>query len=43
MCNATLANGPLTCVRIETHVSGHVYQSLTGSWVPDGHADGGQG
>ena len=35
MCTATLADGPLTCVRPEGHSGGHVYHSAVGSWVPD--------
>jgi hypothetical protein len=43
MCNATLENGPLTCIRTDTHASGHVYASSSGSWVRDRHEDGGHG
>ena len=43
MCATTLENGPLTCVRTDSHVSGHVYQSQNGSWVRDRHEDGGHG
>jgi hypothetical protein len=43
MCDATLENGPLTCVRTESHDSGHVYMSSSGSWVQDKHEDGGHG
>ena len=43
MCTTTLENGPLTCVRTDSHDSGHVYQSHNGSWVQDRHEDGGHG
>lgn len=37
MCHATLAGGPLSCVRPQDHVGGHVYHSGHGSWVGDRH------
>jgi hypothetical protein len=43
MCNATLAGGPLSCVRPDHHDGGHAYQSQSGSWVDDGHGEGGHG
>ena len=43
MCDRTLEDGPLGCVRTDKHVSGHVYLSQSGSWVPDRHEDGGHG
>ncbi len=43
MCTATLANGPLTCVRPAGHHGGHEYHSHHGSWVDDGHKEGGHG
>ena len=43
MCTVTLENGPLTCVRTDAHVTGHVYQSQSGSWVRDRHEDAGHG
>jgi hypothetical protein len=43
MCDTTLENGPLGCVRTDSHVSGHVYLSSSGSWVQDRHEDGGHG
>ena len=43
MCDATLVNGPLVCVRTDAHVSGHVYESSDGSWVPDRHDDESRG
>jgi hypothetical protein len=43
MCDTTLENGPLGCVRTDSHVSGHVYHSQSGSWVQDRHEDGGHG
>ena len=43
MCTATLAGGPLTCVRPEGHQHGHEFHSLDGSWVNDHHLEGGHG
>ena len=43
MCTATLAGGPLTCVRPEGHDHGHEFQSLQGSWLNDRHGDGAHG
>ncbi|MGA8211569.1 MAG: hypothetical protein WB441_05950 [Nocardioidaceae bacterium] len=43
MCDATLANGPLTCERTDHHVSGHVFTCQHGSWVEDRHDEGGHG
>jgi hypothetical protein len=43
MCAATLFDGPLTCVRPESHDGGHEYHSRDGSWVNDTHSDGGHG
>ena len=43
MCGATLAGGPLGCVRPEGHSHGHAYQSGLGSWLDDRHGDSGHG
>ena len=43
MCTATLAGGPLTCVRPDGHLHGHEFHSLHGSWVNDHHVEGGHG
>lgn len=43
MCAATLAGGPLSCVRPEGHPGGHEFHSLHGSWVDDKHCEGGHG
>jgi hypothetical protein len=43
MCESNLANGPLNRMRIDARNSSLVYQSHSGSLVPDGHADGGRG
>lgn len=43
MCGATLAGGPLSCVRPSGHIHGHLYHSLNGSWVDDRHAESGHG
>ena len=37
MCHATLAGGPLGCVRPQGHDGGHVYHSADGSWVGSRH------
>jgi hypothetical protein len=39
MCNATLAGGPLGCVRPEGHIDGHEYHATSGSWLEDRHGD----
>jgi hypothetical protein len=43
MCSATLADGPLSCVRPDGHVGGHEFHSEHGSWIDDGHGEGGHG
>jgi len=43
MCTATLAGGPLTCVRPDGHAHGHEFHSLHGSWINDHHTEGGHG
>jgi hypothetical protein len=43
MCDITLADGPLHCVRPDGHSGAHVFQSSYGSWVDDKHAEGGHG
>jgi hypothetical protein len=42
-CTASLAGGPLTCVRQADHAGGHEYHALHGSWVDDRHSEGGHG
>jgi hypothetical protein len=37
MCTATLAGGPLSCVRPQGHSDGHAYHSAHGSWLEDRH------
>lgn len=41
-CEARLGLS-LSCVRPDPHTSGHCYESGTGSWVDDRHAEGGHG
>jgi hypothetical protein len=43
MCEMTLADGPLHCVRPDGHAGGHVFHSLYGTWVDDKHVEGGHG
>jgi hypothetical protein len=43
MCSATLADGPLSCVRPDGHLDGHEFHSQHGSWVDDTRPDGGHG
>jgi len=43
MCTATLAGGPLTCVRPDGHLHGNEFHVLSGSWVNDHHLEGGHG
>ena len=43
MWDSRLENRPLGSVRTDSHVSGHVYLSQSGSWVQDGREEGATG
>ena len=45
MCTHTgpFDTGVLACVRTDTHLTGHIYQTTDGSHVNDHHPDGGHG
>lgn len=43
MCDATLAGGPLHCVRPAGHSNGHEFHSRCGSWLDDKHGEAGHG
>ena len=43
MCSTTLGDGPLTCVLPEGHSGGHEFHAQDGSWIDDGHGEGGHG
>lgn len=43
MCAARLNDGDLVCTRTDPHVTGHTYESATGSAADDRHDDQGHG